>query len=154
MHRFLIAIAVFWMSLSAAMPSAAQSPAFAVGQTWTLSGAAYPTVRVVIDKLETWHGKPIAHITLLEVPVPAAGNRAAGTTTFQHLPFAEDALRQSVGVLVDAHGEAYAGYRGGYDDWKAANGGVFTISVQDCVTTLLQQLRDAGKSVARDAPGA
>jgi hypothetical protein len=110
--------------------------AFAVGQIWTLTGADFADAKVVIDRMEIWHDKPIVHISVTGLPKHYGGFQG----TIFHLPFSEVALRASVAALEISKGTAFSGFEGGYDQWKAPNGGVFTITVQQAVTGILSQL--------------
>lgn len=109
--------------------------AFAVGQVWSLSGTDYPDARVIIDRLEVWNGQPIIHISVTGLP-----QRGGFSGTMMHLPFAEAAVRASVAKLVARSDAPFSGFEAGYDQWKAANGGVFTVSIQQAVAGLLSQL--------------
>lgn len=51
--------------------------------------------------------------------------------TFQHMPFTREAIAKSVTKLVK-EGEVPE-FRDGYDEWRKACGGVYTISVADAI---------------------
>ena len=123
-------------SVVGAQSARANDIAFVVGQVWTLSGTDLVEVRIVIDRLENWNNQPIAHISVTDLPKHEGGFQG----TIYHLPFTELALRASVDKLVIAAGTSFPGFEAGYDEWKAANGGVFTITVQQAVAGILSQL--------------
>ena len=126
-------------SAIAVQSASANDIAFMLGQVWTLSGTDFGTAKVVIDRLENWNNKPIAHISVTDLPKREGGFQG----TISHLPFTELALRTSVNKLIMATATSLPGFEAGYDEWKAANGGVFTITVQQVVTGILSQLLPA-----------
>ncbi len=129
--------------------AAATDTPFAVGQVWTLKGDAYETTRVEIGKTEIWDdGKPIVHITVFNAPVTDDANTVVAHTTVGHMPYAEDALRRSVGTLVESNASPYPDFAGGYDMWKQAKGGVFTVTVQQAITAVITAARQAGHTPA------
>lgn len=136
-----------------ALPAWAQTP-FAVGQVWALKGGDYPTAQVLIDKLEMFDGKPIAHITILHIPVTNEPGGATQETVVGHMPFTEEALRLSVGALIQTDSPVYAEFEAGYANWKAANGGVFTISVPEAIVIVLQAIHNAPPQTAETAAAA
>ncbi len=140
--RTLVAIALMIIVGALATPAFADTP-FAVGQVWTLKGSDYPTAQVLIDRLEMFGGKPIAHITVLHVPVTDDAGAAMGETVVGHMPFTEEALGRSVGALVRSDSPVYDQFEAGYADWKAANGGVFTITVPEGIAIVLEAMHNA-----------
>ncbi len=130
-----IALALAAVLLAAAVPAAAQETppgpdatatvtAFAPGQVWTLKDTALDGTRLIVDKLETVDGQSVVHVSLTGVPVPGAA-----PMTMAHLPFSEDAVRESVDRLVQSNGQPFPGFADGYAQWQQAHGGVFTASV-------------------------
>jgi len=132
--KFLMAILALF-GLVAAAPALAET-AFAPGQIWTLKSDAFPGALVEIGKTESLGGHPIVHVTVLNVPVINAAGQP-DTTTLGHLPFDEAALRKSVGELVKTGAPPYPRFEEGYDTWKSANGGVFTISLPEVIKICL-----------------
>ena len=127
MHRFVLGLCLSIACLMAS-PALAETP-FAVGQVWTVAGTDFPEARIVVDKLEMWSDKPIVHVSITQVAVPGAPGQPPRFTIVQHMPFTQDALRASVGTLVQAEGQPFAGFEGGYAEWQSARGGVFTVTV-------------------------
>ena len=115
-------------------PPAAEAPnttAFAPGQVWTLKDPAFAGARLIVDKVEMLGEQHIVHISLTDVP-PGVSQ----LSTFAHLPFSEDAVRQSVDALAEPDGQPYPGFAAGYAQWQAAKGGVFTVPVPDVIGLL------------------
>ena len=53
--------------------------------------------------------------------------------TFQHMPFTRDAIDRSVTKMVKEDSDI-PDYKEGYDEWRNACGGVYTITVSEAVT--------------------
>jgi len=132
--KFLAAI-LATLGLITAAPALAET-AFAPGQVWTLKGDAYPGAVVEVGKTETVAGHAVVHITVLRIPVTDAAGQPA-RTVIAHMPFDETALRKSVGDLVQTYAPPFERFQEGYDAWKSANGGVFTIPVAEAVAYAL-----------------
>ena len=132
--RQLILSVLLWACCLAPGVAVAETP-FAPGQVWTLSDKAFPDALITIDKVETWNGRPIVHISVTNLPP------AAGITTVAHMPFADSALRASVGTLVQADGQPFAGFQDGYRQWQDAKGGVYTITVGKALQLAIGMLR-------------
>ena len=135
MHRFVLGFCLAIACLVAS-PALAETP-FAPGQVWTLAGSDFPDARIVIDKLETWNDKPIVHVSITQVALPGAPGQLPRFTIVQHMPFTQEALRASVGTLVQADGQPFAGFEGGYAEWQSARGGVFTVTVAQALKIAL-----------------
>jgi hypothetical protein len=52
--------------------------------------------------------------------------------TFEHMPFTRDALERSITKLQKESSDIPA-YQAGYDEWRAACGGVYTVTVAEAV---------------------
>ena len=115
--------------------------AFAPGQVWSLSGA-YPTSRVLIGKLETLDGDPVVHVTVFDVPVSDAPGNMRIASTIGHMPYTEAAMRRSVKQLLEEGHAPFENFEGGYQQWKAANGGVFTVTVAEGINVALKVAYD------------
>ena len=147
--RTLLATILVIITSALALPALAETP-FAAGQIWTLKGNDYPTAQVLIDRLEIFDGKPIAHITIFHVPVTNDAGEVTGETVVGHMPFTEEALRRSVGALVQADSPIFDQFEAGYADWKAANGGVFTITVPEGIAIVLQAMHNPPPAGTRE----
>ena len=153
--RLIMLSLVLWLAGAFASPAMVETP-FAPGQVWTLSDPAFSQSQVVIDKVEMWNNQPIVHISVLHVPLPSAADQPQQFTTIQHMPFAENALRASVATLVRADGEPLAAFHDGYQQWQAAHGGVFTITVAMALKSIIGTLpaRAPPSSTSEKASGA
>ena len=148
MRALVLAILSFAAIFAIPLTAAAETP-FAAGQIWTLTGDGYANTRVLIGKTEVWdNGKPIVHVTVLNAPVTDDANNVLGQTTIAHMPYTEDALRHSVGELVEAHAAPFPDFDSGYAMWKKAKGGVFTITVQQGISTVIKAALQAGQKPA------
>jgi hypothetical protein len=122
MHRRTFSLAV----LAAALPVLARAdpsakPALAVGQEWS---AKDTPAKVVIGRIEDLGDGHIAvSVSLVEVPTDH------GPRALAHLPFDQAALVASLDQLLATGVALDPEFEQGYQQWKRANGGVFTIPV-------------------------
>jgi hypothetical protein len=118
---------------------------FRAGQVWTYeTRKGEEASRVVVCRVEPDpKAGTIVHIRVeglaLKSPkAPDGVSRAIG-----HLPLSEQALRESV-LALESTGETPSNYLEGYKIWKAAfdagEGGIFTISVANCVELMERSL--------------
>ena len=113
---------------------------FAPGQVWKYrTRPNEPDSRVTIVRVDTDDPEfgNIIHIYLsdLDIPNPAA---PAGKTTFvNHMPYAEEALAESVVELETENQLLPENYEDGYRLWREAfeknEAGIFTISVVEAI---------------------
>jgi hypothetical protein len=103
-------------------------PVLAVGQLWSVRSDPPTSAKVIIDRIEDFNGRTAVHVTIIDVPVPADLAIPGPTTAIGHMPFDAEALRASLGTLLGSRTPP-AEFEAGYQHWKAARGGVFTISV-------------------------
>jgi hypothetical protein len=118
-------------------------PDFAPGQEWSIKSASPTTAKVVIGRLETWqHGKIIVHVSIIDVPIPRGVAGAGATTSIGHMPFDKTALAASADRLLSSYVPPAPGFESGYEQWKSAKGGVFTISAEKAIEIVVQTLID------------
>jgi hypothetical protein len=133
------ALAVLAFALAGALPpsASAETPAFEVGQVWTLEAPMASTARVSIGRIEdngevihisVW-GQPVAE----ELPVP-------NPFSMSHLPIARASLSASVDTLVTESLPTDLRFEEGYGLWRDAQGGVFTITVAEILEVVLQNI--------------
>jgi hypothetical protein len=118
----------------AAWPAAAlaQPPDLAVGQEWSVKGT---TAKAVIGRIEPYGGgKTAVSISLLDVPTDH------GPILMAHAPFDKPALVASLDQLLATGVTLPSAFEQGYQTWKSANGGVFTLSVAQVIALVLQSL--------------
>ena len=116
--------------------------AFAAGQRWsykTRERHEGSTLRVlVVDSVED---RPVVHVAIegLQLKAPE------GTVLHEvgHLPMAEEALRASVRRLLASDVEVRS--LEGYEQWKEAQGGVFTLTVAETVDMLEKAMEAPGE---------
>lgn len=136
MKRALAALAFAAIATSA---SAQRPAAFAVGQVWTLKDAP-PAARFTVMQIDVIGSARVIHGSPTGFP-PVVANGAVYTVSGGHMPFAEDALRRSVDKLGSTGAEPTAGFRAGYAQWKAANGGWYSITVSQAMEAGAETLR-------------
>jgi len=117
-------------------------PAYAAGQVWRYASRAGDEGSLLkIGRVETdpafQHGLPIYHISLIGVHL----GRDQNLTVIGHLPVSKETLDKSVTVLTESNAE-FPDVSEGIDQWKQANGGVFTISVAEIVAIVDQSVRE------------
>jgi hypothetical protein len=119
----------------------ADSPAFAVGQVWSLRPPAHPGARILIGRIE---GSTI-HISLWGVPAPfpEATDVVGSPLVASHLPITATALLESVDHIVADNPPSNLGFEEGYQTWRReANGGVFTLTVPQIVEVIYETIRN------------
>ena len=104
------------------------------GQVWTFKNAPSDTARLVIRKIERWEGGCEAvHISVYGLP--KVGDFLGEVS---HMPFDRKTLEGSLDKLAAEAPRADADFAGGYQEWKSARGGIFTISVAEALKAMLQ----------------
>ena len=99
--------------------------AFEVGQKWTIKDSG---MTIVIGEVEPYPGnKTAVSISVFDVPLPPQSGQP--TVDVAHVPFDEQALLQSVDKLVGTGAAPAPDFAGGYNGWKKAKGGIFTVPV-------------------------
>lgn len=129
---FLILIVVF------ATPALAQDRRYEAGQVWnyrTDARDAGSLIKIQLVEETEDPSQPIYHISMIGIRVdglPEAIN-------IEHLPVSQETLDTSVTQLADP-ATPFPDYRGGYDIWRADNGGVFTITLVQIADIIRQSL--------------
>ena len=138
MHlTFLLVIAVF----SASMPLA-QGRTLRVGQEWEFTGRpGDPRPALVIVRIETLPKLgEVVHVSIRGVRMKNALAPGGYSNEVAHMPFARAALERSLTRL--AHDSvSLPAFQEGYEQWKAARGGAFTISVREALDFMEQALK-------------
>ena|ERR1700722_1293578 len=116
-----------------ASPEPSKNSKFKPGQVWqykTRSGEEKSSITILkvesVPKIGT-----IVHVRVENVRLR---NCTGGPEpdTFQHMPFTHDAIEASITKLVSKTSNV-PDYKDGYDEWRNACGGVYTISVAEAV---------------------
>jgi hypothetical protein len=129
MKRMILSAALALMA-GAAVAQEAPAP-FAVGQVWTLKGAPDGS-RFTVMQIDIIAGETVVHGSPSGFP-PVVLKDSVVLVSGGHMPFSEDAVRRSVDGLERSDASVTATFRSGYDQWKSANGGVFTITIPEAV---------------------
>lgn len=131
-----LVLMVFCAGKANSLPSS-----LAPGQVWTIRTPSPTPIRVVIVRLEPWHNKIVAHVSIIDIPIPQGLPGAGGLTRIDHMPFDETALMASLRTLVGERALPAPHFEDGYRQWKAARGGIFTVSVPDAIKFVLGTIR-------------
>jgi hypothetical protein len=117
-----------------AADSTAKTHQFSPGQVWTFHlDRSEPPATLAVLKVETLEKLgEVVHISVSAVRVPG------GVTRIGHLPMSSAALGKSVVELLRT--ESTPPDLGGYEQWKRANGGVFTTSVSEAMSFVRQAI--------------
>ncbi|MGZ5947735.1 MAG: hypothetical protein ACXWKV_14285 [Caulobacteraceae bacterium] len=97
---------------------------------------------MIIDRIEDFNGRTAVHVSVIDVPVPPGLAIRQPTMAIGHLPFDATALRASVDQMVGSRAPP-AEFEAGYQQWKAAKGGVFTISVPEALEIVFKSVPKA-----------
>ncbi len=132
MRHFLLFLLAFF---SASPVCAGAGRDYAEGQIWSVrqpegqSGAS-----LKIQKIEDRPVGKIYHVSLIGLHL--AGGRV---TEVHHLPLSRETLDASLVGLVSSS-DVFPDFREGYEEWKRAQGGVFTITVAEILVVLERNL--------------
>ena len=112
-------------------PQAATDPKFSPGQVWsyrTRKGEESSTITVL--RVETFPKVGvIVHVRIDGITVKNCSG-GPSPTSIAHAPISREALDRSVTKLLEQR-RALPDYMHGYNEWRQACGGVYTISVAD-----------------------
>jgi hypothetical protein len=114
-------------------------PEFAAGQMWTIKSTPPTSAKVIIGRIEPWFDKVAVHVSIVDVPLPPEAVRAGlradgrGMTRIGHMPFDPSALAASLDRLLATGVPPGPSFQDGYEEWKSANGGIFTIGVSEAI---------------------
>ena len=143
----LLAIVTFAVQVGIAN---AQAPDFVPGQEWSIKSASPTTAKVIIGHVEPWGNTVSVSVSVVDIPTPKGGTGAIIATQIGHMPFEKSALAASVDRLVATGVSPLPQFESGYEQWKEAKGGIFTISVEKAIETVLQTInRKQGEAVDR-----
>ena len=114
----------------------AQTSDIREGQVWTFKNSS-AAARLVVQKIEPYgQGLQVVHVSIYGLPQTGT---FAGTVS--HLPFNRKALEASLDKITNDKPRADLGFAEGYQEWKNAQGGVFTITVAEVTKLLADQIR-------------
>lgn len=132
------------LMLTCAPPALAEERTFEVGQVWTLRPPMEPTARIRVGRVED-NGATI-HVSLWDVrpPVPQPPGALQRPIWASHLPISSVALSRSVDQLAQDPPPEHFDLEPGYQHWRQANGGVFTITVAEIVNVILETVPGDG----------
>jgi hypothetical protein len=130
----IVLVAGFVIAGNFALAAGSQSD-FAPGQMWSVKGSS---AKVIVVRVEQWHDRIAVHISIIDIPAPPD---LPWLTKIGHMPFDKDALAASVDQLVANDVKPVDTFDGGYENWKDAKGGIFTISVAEAIETMFTTVR-------------
>ena len=128
-------LATFAAMVATVPAAASERPAYAEGQVWEYKARPQDKGSLVkIQKIETLpelgERGPVYHVSIRGVrfdgPQPVVG-------LIGHLPVSRETLAASLTRLADDQGAAFPSVEDGIAEWRAAKGGVFTITLSEIV---------------------
>jgi hypothetical protein len=144
MHRRTILVLGLAIACAATAANAdAARPPLVVGQVWSVKAEPSTSAKVVIDRIEEYGGHTAVHVSLIDVPVPPGLVIRQPTMSLPHLPFDAEALAGSLDKLVATGASPVEHFEEGYAQWKAAKGGIFTISVPQAIEIVFKSVPKA-----------
>jgi hypothetical protein len=121
-----------------------QQPDLAVGQAWSVKSAETTDMKVIIGCIDPGpKGRTIVSVSIVDIPP------GDGPTTVGHAPFDAQALIGSLDRVVATGVAPDHNFQAGYDTWKSANGGFFTIGVLEAlaaIRAMIEQHHPAAQS--------
>jgi hypothetical protein len=117
-------------SRPASLTAQAGRYALRVGQEWRFRARAQdPDPRLVIDRLETLPKVgDVVHVSIRGVRIRNPRAPGGYSDTIGHMPFSRAAVESSITTLLQ-ESVALPDFEEGYQEWRKAQGGVFTVSV-------------------------
>jgi hypothetical protein len=112
-------------------PVTHEIPELKAGQMWSIKPPAPTTAKVIIGRLENWHGNEIVHVSVVDIPIGGSEDVSPQTTTLGHAPFDKAALVSSLDKLLADGQLPSEDILDSIAEWRAANGGVWTVSVAE-----------------------
>ena len=119
---------------------------FKVGQVWkykTRPNEENSVLTIAKIENEPKNGN-IVHITVTNLKIKNQHSPSGYTDLIGHMPLAESAVAESVTELSDETPDLSA-YEEGYQDWREAfdngRGGIWTVSVSECVAAMEQAIQ-------------
>jgi hypothetical protein len=135
-RRHIQAAVVALLVLCLSSPAWAQ-PDLVVGQEWSIKAAPPSSAKVVIGRIETINGREIVSVSIIDVPTDH------GPSTVGHAPFEKSALLGSLDSLIATRIPTDSNFEQGYQQWKSANGGYFTIGIAQAIEAIRPMLNKA-----------
>lgn len=118
---------IFATLATVAVAHAADGPDFKVGQMWTVKNS---DIKIVIGRIEPFPGdRTVISISAFDIPCPPGFG--CTTTVLAHAPFDSKTLAASVDKLVSTDAQLAPQFEEGYQTWKAAHAGAFTVPVSE-----------------------
>ncbi len=111
---------------------------FVAGQEWSIKSASPTTAKVIIGRVEPWRDKVSVSVSIVDIPIPQGDPGAGGVTQIAHIPFDKTALAASVDQKLSDHVSPAPQFENGYEQWKSAKGGIFTIRVEKAIEVMFQ----------------
>jgi hypothetical protein len=130
-YPWLLGLSSYLLLSTAYIDAADISPKFSVGQEWSIKSSPPTTAKVVIDRIEPWRDKIAIHVSIIDIP--SSGYDRIRVTRIDHIPFERSALAASVDELLATGVVPPLNFEAGYNQWKEANGGIFTIPVAQAI---------------------
>jgi hypothetical protein len=130
--------AASWLTcaaLSLAGASPAETPAFAVGQHWSYDTREEdPKSTLIVGRVEELPGQRlVVHISVIDLNLHGPDGMVMSVVA--HVPISAEALRKSVKQEVPPVPSPDE-FAGGYETWRRAKGGVYTIPVREVIETI------------------
>lgn len=110
---------------------AAQRPALEAGQAWSIDAGRFgKNATLIVCKIEEVEkiGR-VVHVAIKDIELKT---QHGTQTLLPHLPFAEKTILENVGDL-KAGSVALPDFSPGYEQWKQAKGGAFTITPREAI---------------------
>ena len=133
MHRRVFALLVV-LPFGTWVARQTQGKPLKVGQEWQFEGRGvdpHPTLVIVRIEQLPKVGE-VVHVSVRGVRITNPRAPEGFSDNLPHMPFSRAAVERSVTKLVH-DSVALPPYQEGYDQWKSAQGGVFTISVKEAL---------------------
>lgn len=109
-----------------------------VGQVWTYQGAELEESRLTIGAIQDAPEGRIIHVQIAPIPMKTVGDGHMIGGMVGHMPFAEEVVLENLLTLEATGVSVDPMFKGGFQQWQDANGGVFTITPSQAVSLVYE----------------
>ncbi|WOR15708.1 hypothetical protein RYZ27_03405 [Hyphomonas sp. FCG-A18] len=130
MHALVVG---FFLSLASLAISGHADSQIEVGDVWTFKDAPLEQTKLYIRKIEDSTTGAIVHVSIYPIPFMMRPDGQMVGGRIGHMPFSRKTLTASLIDKVSIDMEESTDFEKGYQQWKDAEGGVFTISPAEAI---------------------
>src|SRR5688572_1656755 len=124
-------------------PEGKEMTSFEAGQVWTYrTRPGEESSRVIVCLVES-HPEigEVVHVSVTRVNLKNPQAPGGSSDRIAHMPFEQNALRHSV-LAIESSGSALPPFEDGYEEWREAKGGAWTMPLSEAISAMEGILND------------